>query len=170
VSLLRPIEPRDRTAVLDLNAANVELLAPMDADRLEQLRGWADLAHVVEHEGAFAGFLLTFRPGTAYDSENYRWFSGRYDDFYYLDRIVLVDRFRRLGLGGQVYDEVERRARAHGRMALEVNLDPPNVGSLAFHDKRGFVEVGTLGSPGHVVSLRVKSLQPTTRSTTRESG
>jgi predicted GNAT superfamily acetyltransferase len=158
VSLLRPIEPRDEAAVLALNAANVELLAPMDAARLDQLRGWADLARVVEHDGAFAGFVFTFGPGTSYDSENYRWFSARYDDFYYLDRIVLLDRFRRRGLGSRVYDEVEQRARAHGRMALEVNLDPPNHGSLAFHDRRGYVEVGTLGDPGHVVSLRVKDL------------
>jgi predicted GNAT superfamily acetyltransferase len=156
--VLRPIEHDDVAAVLDLNAANVALLAPMDGARLDRLRGWADLARVIEHDGDFAGFVLTFGPGTPYDSENYRWFSQRYDDFYYLDRIVLVDRFRRRGLGGRVYDEVEQRARPHGRMALEVNLDPPNVASLAFHERRGYAEVGTLGEPGHVVSLRLKEL------------
>jgi predicted GNAT superfamily acetyltransferase len=158
VSLLRPIAPADEAAVLALNAANVELLAPMDADRLAALRGWADLAHVVEHEGAFAGFVITFGPGTAYDSANYGWFAARYAEYYYLDRIVLADRFRRLGLAGRVYDEAERRARVHGRMALEVNLDPPNVGSLAFHDRRGYVEVGTRGEPGHLLSMRVREL------------
>jgi predicted GNAT superfamily acetyltransferase len=155
---LRPIGPADESAVLDLNAANVHLLAPMDRARLVQVQEWADLAHVVEHEGAFAGFVITFGPGTAYDSVNYRWFADRYDDFYYLDRIVLLDRYRRLGLGTAAYDEVEQRARPHGPMALEVNLDPPNTGSLAFHDRRGYVEVGTLGEPGHVVSMRVREL------------
>jgi predicted GNAT superfamily acetyltransferase len=136
----------------------------MDATRLAQLRNWADLAHVVEQDGELAGFVLTFAPGAPYDSENYRWFSARWTDFYYLDRIVLADRFRRRGLGGRVYDEVEDRARAHGRMALEVNLEPPNVASLAFHDRRGYVEVGTRRDSGtdsgHLLTLRVKELGP----------
>ena len=41
-------------------------------------------------------------------------------------------------------------------MTLEVNVDPPNHGSLAFHQRRGYVEVGRLGEPGHVVGLMAK--------------
>ena len=44
------------------------------------------------------------------------------------------------------------------RMTLEVNVDPPNLGSLAFHERRGYVEVGRLGEPGHVVGLMAKEL------------
>lgn len=155
---LRPITDADHQAVLALNEANVELLAPMDAGRLRQLQDWADLAHVIEHEGRFAGFVLTFRPGSAYDSVNYRWFGERYGDFCYLDRIVLVPEVRRLGLGTLVYDEIERRARPHGRMVLEVNLDPPNVPSLRFHEGRGYLPVGSQEALGHVVSLMVREL------------
>ncbi|MGN6253265.1 MAG: GNAT family N-acetyltransferase [Marmoricola sp.] len=157
-SLLRPITPADHAAVLALNEANVELLAPMDADRLVRLRQWADLAHVIEHEGRFAGFVLTFLPRSAYDSVNYRWFAQRYDDFCYLDRIVLAPEVRRLGLGTRVYDEIEQRARPHGRMTLEVNSEPPNVPSLRFHEARGYAEVGTQEALGHVVSLMVREL------------
>lgn len=156
--LLRPITEADHDAVLTLNEDHVELLAPMDEARLRRLRQWADLAHVIEHEGRFAGFVLTFRPGSAYDSVNYRWFGERYDDFYYLDRIVLTPDVRRLGLGSRVYDEIERRAVPHGRMTLEVNLDPPNVPSLRFHERRGYVPVGRQEALGHVVSLMCRSL------------
>lgn len=155
---LRPITDADHEAVLALNEANVELLAPMDADRLGRLQQWADLAHVIEHEGAFAGFVLTFLPGSAYDSVNYRWFGERYDDFCYLDRIVLVPEVRRLGLATRVYDTIEHGARSHGRMALEVNLEPPNVPSLRFHEGRGYVPVGSQEALGHVVSLMVREL------------
>jgi predicted GNAT superfamily acetyltransferase len=155
---LRPLADDDISDVLALNHRNVELLAPMDERRLRELQSIADRCDVLEVDGGFAGFVITFAPGTAYDSENYVWFSQRGNDFYYLDRIVLHEDFRRRGLGGFVYDEVEAVARPRGRMSLEVNLVPPNPGSLAFHAARGFVEVGQLGDNGHRVSLMEKRL------------
>ena len=156
---LRPITPSDVDDVLALNERNVVKLAPLSAERLAEIQGWADRVDVLEVDGGFAGFVITFGPGTAYDSENCRWFAERYDDFYYLDRIVLHEDFRRQGLGGFVYDEVEETARKHGRLALEVNLVPRNDASLAFHASRGFVEVGRLGDDDHLVSLQVKELE-----------
>ncbi len=145
--------------VLALNERNVTMLAPLDQDRLRQIQKWADRCDVVEDDGAFAGFVITFGPGTPYDSENYAWFSERHGGrFYYLDRIVLHEAHRRRGLGGFVYDEVERLARPHGRLALEVNLEPRNDASLAFHARRGFVEVGRLGDDSHLVALMEKEL------------
>lgn len=158
VPQLRPIEDQDVEQVLELNARNVQALAPMNGPRLHELRGLADRFDVLELDGAFAGFVVTFPPGTPYDSENYRWFSERYSDFYYLDRIVLHEHFRRRGLGGFVYDELERVATEHGRLNLEVNLVPRNHASLAFHQARGYVEVGRLGDEAHQVSLMEKAL------------
>ncbi|MDQ6715744.1 MAG: GNAT family N-acetyltransferase, partial [Actinomycetota bacterium] len=97
--------------VLHLNDRDVELLAPLDAARLEQLRGWADRADVIDLGEHIAGFVLTFRAGTGYDSENYRWFGERFgDEFYYLDRIVIGTPFRRQGLAHFVYDTLEELA------------------------------------------------------------
>ena len=155
---LRPLRDTDVTDVLGLNQANVTALAPMDEARLHELRGLADRFDVVDVDGVFAGFVVTFASGTSYDSENYRWFSERHRQFYYLDRIVLADDFRRRGLGGFVYDEVERVAAPYGRLSLEVNLVPRNDASLAFHDRRGYVEVGRLGDEEHLVSLMEKPL------------
>lgn len=157
--ILRRISERDHDLVLDLNQRNVEALAPMDRARLLELDQIADRFDVVDVDGEFGGFVVTFAPGTAYDSENYRWFTERYADrFYYLDRIVLSDRFRRRGLGTFVYDEVERVAAPYERLTLEVNLVPPNDVSLAFHGARGYLEVGTLGDDEHLVSLMEKKL------------
>ena len=156
--LLRPVNDRDVADVLALNERNVVALAPMDEPRLHELRGLADRFDVIDVDGAFGGFVVTFAPGTSYDSENYRWFSDRGDDFYYLDRIVLHEDVRRRGLGGFVYDEVERTAAPHGRLTLEVNLVPRNEPSLLFHERRGYVEVGRLGDGQHLVSLMEKRL------------
>jgi predicted GNAT superfamily acetyltransferase len=148
----------DVPRVLDLNAAHVELLSPLDEDRLAALRAWATRADVIVSGGEVAGFVIVFGPGSAYDSPNYRWFAERYGrHFHYLDRVVVDAAFRRRGLASAVYDEVEAAAAPCGRLAIEVNLDPPNVPSLAFHRARGYSEVGQLGPSGHTVSLMVRT-------------
>ncbi len=156
---LRAVRDDDLGAVLALNAAEVEMLAPMDEARFHELRGLAHRFDVVEVDGGFGGFVVTFAPGSAYDSENYRWFSDRHAaGFYYLDRCVLVPEQRRRGLGSRVYDEVEAVAATWGRLTLEVNLVPRNDASLAFHAARAYVEVGRLGDATHLVSLMEKVL------------
>ena len=158
-SLLRPIVATDHPQVLAWNHAHVDLLSPLDEDRLVALLGWADLGAVVSDAARDVGFVLTFAGGTAYDSENYRWFGERYEAFYYLDRVVVDSTVRRTGIGTRLYDEIEERARALAPvMCLEVNVDPPNEPSLAFHRRRGYVEVGQDHYGGHVVSLMAKEL------------
>lgn len=157
--LLRDIADLDVPLVLDLNERNVELLAPLDAARLDQLSTWAHRAQVIEVAGEPAGFVITIPAGTDYDSPNYRWFSALYgSSFHYLDRIVFEDRFRRRGLGSVVYDMIEADAATAGRLALEVNAEPPNPASLAFHAARGFAEVGRLGGPGKTIAMLAKDL------------
>jgi predicted GNAT superfamily acetyltransferase len=151
---LRPITDADHGFVLALNERNVELLAPMDGDRLAYLLARAHRGDVIEVDGDPAGFVITFGPGTDYDGLNYAWFAELYGrDFYYLDRVVIDGRFRRRGLGAAAYDELERSAVPHGRMVLEVNSEPANEPSLAFHRGRGYVDVGTRGEPGHRVAM-----------------
>lgn len=160
---LRPVTDNDLGAVLTLNEAEVEMLAPMDEPRFHELRGLAHRFDAVEVDGAFGGFVITFAPGTAYDSENYRWFGHRYPDrFYYLDRFVLDEPQRRRGIGTLVYDDIESTALPYGRIVLEVNLVPRNDASLAFHRRRGYAEVGRLGDDHHLVSLQEKPLAPVT--------
>jgi len=159
VSVLRPISAADHPAVLGWNESNVSVLAPLDEPRLEELLGWTDLGCVIHREQQDVGFVLTFASGTAYDSENYRWFAEQCPTFYYLDRIVIDPSVRRAGMATRVYDEIEERAAALAPvMCLEVNLDPPNEPSLAFHARRGYQEVGRHVATGHLVSLMVKEL------------
>ena len=154
---LRPLRAEDVAEVIALNQRNVSALTPLDEEGVHRLRGHADRFDVIDADGSFAGFVVTVGPGSTYDSENYRWFAEHYADrFYYLDRVVLHEEQRRRGLGSFVYDEIEAVARAYDRLALEVNLQPRNEGSLAFHAGRGFTEVGRLGDETHLVSLMVK--------------
>jgi predicted GNAT superfamily acetyltransferase len=155
---LRPITEADLDDVVALNERFVHLTAPMDRARLADFVSAADRAAVLDVDGELAGFVLTFAAGAAYDGTHLAWFEERFDDFCYLDRIVIHEDFQRRGLGTFVYDEIEDGC---GRplLALEVNIDPPNEPSLAFHRARGFVEVGQSDASGHLVSLMTKTLQ-----------
>jgi len=154
---LRPITPDDHADVVALNDRHVELTAPMDEARLAELAAAAEHADVIDVDGRFAGFVITFVVGAAYDGTHFAWFGERYDDYCYLDRIVIHEEFQRRGLGTFAYDELERSCK-RPVFALEVNIDPPNEPSLAFHRARGFIEVGQSDASGHLVSLMVKPL------------
>ena len=56
------------------------------------------------------------------------------------------------------YDELELAATPYRRMVLEVNSEPANEPSLAFHRARGYVDVGTRGDPGHRVAMLSREL------------
>jgi len=108
-----------------------------------------------------AGFCLVLPLGSSYDSVNYRWFSDRYDDVMYLDRVAFDLRYRRRGLGTVLYRAVEQRVAEAGipAIGLEVNADPPNPPSLAFHERLGYREVGRQDTPyGIVVSMMRKEV------------
>jgi predicted GNAT superfamily acetyltransferase len=154
---LRPITAADHDDVVALNERHVHLTAPMDRVRLVEFVEAAEHADVIDVAGEFAGFVITFAVGAAYDGTHFDWFSQKYDDFCYLDRIVIHEDFQRRGLGSFAYDEIEGSC---GRpiLALEVNIDPPNEPSLAFHRARGYSEVGQSDASGHLVSLMVKQL------------
>ncbi len=154
---LRPITPADHDAVVDLNERFVHLTAPMDQPRLAQLLAASDRADVIDVDGELAGFVIAFAAGAAYDGTHFLWFAQRYDDYCYLDRIVIDEPFQRRGLGTFVYDAIESGC-AGPLLALEVNIDPPNEPSLAFHRARGYVEVGVEGPGGHRVVLMTKAL------------
>jgi predicted GNAT superfamily acetyltransferase len=154
---LRPITPEDHAAVVALNDRHVELTAPMDEARLAELVHAAEHADVIDVDGQFAGFVITFVTGAAYDGSHFAWFGERYDDYCYLDRIVIHEEFQRRGLGTFAYDELEGSC-DRPVFALEVNIDPPNEPSLAFHRARGFAEVGQSDASGHLVSLMAKQL------------
>jgi predicted GNAT superfamily acetyltransferase len=158
-ALLGPLGPADHDEVLALNRRHQHLTAPMDVDRLLHL-DTVGTVEVFRHAGRFAGFVVTVVSGSAYGGENFGWFAERYDAFTYLDRIVVHEDARRLGLAGRVYDAVEARtARTAPLLALEVNVDPPNEASLAFHAGRGFERVGEREFAGHTVAMLVKRLR-----------
>lgn len=122
------------------NAAKVET-SELDAARLQQLFGVAFLALATPDSTAL---LIAFDQAAEYDSPNFLWFRARYDRFVYVDRVIVAEAERGRGLARQLYMALSAAAQAagHTRVVCEVNIDPPNPVSDAFHGALGFAEVG----------------------------
>ena len=142
---LRDAMAADYGAIVRLNRESEHFLSRMDLARLLVLRSQAAYLRVAEAGGELAAFLLAFAPGSAYDSENYRWFDARFERFIYVDRVVVDEKHRGRGLGTLMYEDVFAFAREGGfqRVVCEFDVDPPNPVSANFHARFGFREVGS---------------------------
>lgn len=156
---IRDLLPTDIDAATMINNANTPAVSEATAEHLAHLLAQSAIAlAATTPSDELAGFCLVLGPGADYDSLNYRWFAERYPDFVYLDRVAVDAAARNAGVGGALYAEVERRAVAPW-FVLEVNLRPRNDGSLRFHHRLGFTEVGQQEtSYGTLVSLLAKPL------------
>jgi predicted GNAT superfamily acetyltransferase len=145
---VRDVKPADHAAMLAINNATYPAMNILDAEALAAIVAECAYARVAEDEHGVAAFLLGLPPGAQYDSDNYRWFSARYDDFLYVDRIAVHPRAQSHGLGGALYDDMAQWGRGRYPCILaEVNLIPPNPGSQRFHTRHGFTAVGELDHP-----------------------
>jgi len=141
---IRTATTADHARIVALNAAEVAQTSAMDAARLAELEALACAHWVVEHDGEAVAFLLAMNETAAYDNDNFRWFAAQLPRFVYIDRIVVDARAAGHGLGRALYAALSDLARSRGIEAVvcEYNLDPPNPASKAFHDRRGFREIG----------------------------
>jgi predicted GNAT superfamily acetyltransferase len=158
---VRDIETADLVRVLEINNANTPGVSELTMSELETDIKNCLHALAIENElGEVCAFCITFDPGAPDAGDNHRWFAERYESFVYLDRIAIDSNHQNRGLGALLYQSVEQRMLAlaeHSLLCCEVNLEPPNQGSLRFHHRIGFTEVGQ-HSPqqGYVVSLLLK--------------
>ena len=141
MTTIRDIGDGDVTWILALNALNEVATSRLDAARLRLMLGDAFHARAANAQD---GYVIPFTQSSASQSENYRWFQARYMRFVYIDRIVIADHMRGAGLARALYEDVFAAARRaeHATIACEVNVDPPNPASDAFHTRLGFDEVG----------------------------
>ncbi|WP_395689343.1 GNAT family N-acetyltransferase [Caenimonas koreensis] len=143
-SVIRDVREADFDAIVALNLESEKFLSAMDLPRFRHLHSNCAYCRVVEGEAGVAAFLLAFRQGAAYDSENYRWFDERYPSFMYVDRVVVASQQQGKGLGAKLYDDLFAFARAAGVACVtcEFDVEPPNEISRRLHERYGFREVG----------------------------
>ena len=90
-------------------------------------------------------------------------FAARLERFVYIDRVIIAKDARGQGLARLMYEDLfaESKAAGHVRVVCEVNIDPPNEGSLAFHRSMEFVALADVVLKGGSKRVRylVKELE-----------
>ncbi len=147
---LDDVSPGDLPGVWQLNEAAVPNVTSISQESFGQFAREAAYFKVALTESRVAGFLVGLTPDADYTSPNFLWFRERYDAFVYVDRIVIAADSRRRGIGSALYDDITAFTVSTGAPVLtcEVNLRPPNEGSLAFHRAFGFESVGEQETEG----------------------
>jgi predicted GNAT superfamily acetyltransferase len=127
--------------MLALNNAHAAELGALTPEALSHL---VDVSFRTRVADAGDAFIIALEQGADYQSPNYRWFSERFPRFAYIDRVAVAPSARKKGIGRAFYfDLIEAALRAgHDILACEVNSDPPNPVSDAFHVALGFQEIG----------------------------
>jgi len=158
---LRDVQSSDLDTILAINNSAGDSIIPIDRQRMARFLDIARYFRVAEADGTVVGFLIGLTPEADYDSANFHWFKSKYEDFLYIDRVVMTADHRRAGVGRLFYADVLSFCEVRRpRLTCEVFIDPRDDVSLVFFTTQGFVEVGQQDvSNNRKVSLMSKELE-----------
>ncbi len=128
--------------LLALNTAHARSLSWLEPERLCHLVAAAFFAGRV---GEADGLLIAFDQDADYDSPNFLWFQAHFPRFVYVDRVVVAAEARGRGIAKNLYLKLFSQAvhAGHDKIVCEINVNPPNPDSDAFHAALGFTQVGS---------------------------
>ena len=139
----------DLPEILELNEAVLPAVSSVTLVDMEHFLSIAEYFRILKIKDQIVGFLIALTPGKNYQSLNYKWFEKKYKSFMYIDRIVIAPAFHGNGFGRAFYDNLSDFSSEQApRITCEVNIRPMNEGSILFHEKYGFDQVGTQETEG----------------------
>lgn len=161
--ILRDTTAGDFDAIFVINAEALPGVAELTLDNFEHLIRACAVFRLLEVAEGVAGYLCAMDRSAAYDGEEFQWFRKHLrEPFLYIDQVAIALPYRGKGLGRTLYDDLECHAYRNGidTLVCEVNHEPANVASQAFHRQRGFSELGRMNTRGVIVSLLAKRNLP----------
>ena len=160
--MIRQITPHDIEMVLAINNDAVPAVNSLTANELTYIINISEKSWVVDEGDEIVGVLIVIGPGESYGSANYTWLNSQFTDFCYVDRIIIASSGKRKGHGKALYLALEEHAASTGKKVLlcEVNVEPENPQSMAFHASLGWVPFQDREhGPGKVVRYFKKSIK-----------
>lgn len=153
---MRVMRESDIPAITVLNNGAHPAVTILTEEQMSGLYSLCDVALVATNrDKEIIAFLLSLGQGKPYESENYRWFEERGVRHQYIDRVVVGESAKGTGIGRALYESVFERARERGanEVTAEVNLFPPNPGSVAFHERLGFRQLAEQDTKGGTIRV-----------------
>jgi uncharacterized protein len=132
----------DAAITLQLNNAHAKETSELTLASLNTLLFMACYARGID-QGKTA-FLIALDHTAPYQNPNFAWFKSAYQSFVYIDRVVVAESARGQGIARLLYEDLFAVAHSAGihRIVCEVNSEPPNPVSDAFHLAMGFEKIG----------------------------
>ena len=158
---LRDAKHSDLDIIVSINKSAIPAVNYVSYDEFEWFLNRKLYFKIAQNShGAISGFLLVLPSGLEYKSLNYKWFSGKYVNFAYIDRIVIMDEFKENGIGKSLYLDLEKNIRGYELIACEFNIEPPNPISKKFHESLNYENVGYQFTENETkkVSLMIKRI------------
>jgi predicted GNAT superfamily acetyltransferase len=157
---IRRLDSKDVAAAWQINEQGLPGTGKVSHDEMADLLSLSELPIGVFDGDEMLGFVLCLTPRTRYASLNYAWFNQRYQEFLYVDRIAVAVEHRDRGIGSLLYGRViEHGESLQFPVTAEVNLTPPNPGSIRFHERHSFTEVGVFSQGVKSVTMVLRSLE-----------
>jgi len=145
--LIRAYATSDLDTLFAINQAGVPGVGNETKTSLETWINLSTAFIAADEKNTPLGFLTVIEPGTKrYDSENLRWFEAylrQYGgDLIYVDRIAVAETARGQNIGERLYKAAFEAFASRQQIGCEVNIQPPNPGSMRFHARLGFKRIG----------------------------
>ena len=160
---VRHLSMNDRYEVLRINAAARPAVAALDEIEAARVLGLPNHHLVATNSaGTVLAYILAFDANSSYDGEEFQEFLLKTPaPFVYIDQVAVHAAWRGMGIGKAFYGALESIAELRDchLLCADVNTDPPNPGSMAFHKRIGFASIGSLATrDGRRVELLTKAV------------
>ncbi len=157
---LRPLGDEDIPAMFLINQQGLPGTGKVSHEDISLLLEFASYSVGYFTGEELLGFVICMPPRTDYGSLNYAWFNEHYEAFVYVDRIAVSQKHRNKSIGTQLYNHVvEFASQDNVPVAAEVSLKPPNPGSMRFHSRFNFEEIGILHHENKSVTMLMRQCE-----------
>lgn len=142
---IRHVKESDLDIVLELSNNESKWVGLEEKEFFEEYIDLPNFLIVENLDKQLAGFIMGIESSFEYTkSKNFLWFKERYNDFVYIDRVVIDPKFRINGIASNLYDYLHKKNKKS--LTCEVAISPRNEESIIFHEKLGFKKVGEFSS------------------------
>ena len=147
-----------KKSIFNLNQLNIPALGSLeDLNHLENLFKSSSFIALIKINNNLVGFAIIMSSLSEYSSPNFLYFKKKYNDFIYIDRIAISEKYNRKGFGSLIYKELYNQSKNLGiPLCCEVNTKPINQQSLDFHKKLEFSIIEEISFGKKIVAMLAK--------------